>query len=107
MSDLSEHRRPLLCDYLPGPGRFGDYASLARLDGLEASLLRVVTLRRLHRDLPSEDRFASPSAAQPPQRGRPATGRRGAVRFSRVRFSDALPWIDQLAGPAEPPFDAA
>ena len=44
---------------------------------------------------------------KPPQRGRETARPGRAVRFSRVRFSDALPCFDQLAGPAEPPFHAA
>ena len=63
---LPQRRRPQLRDNLSGSDRLRHHATPARTSELEASLLRLVSLRRLHRGMPGEDRFASPPPSEPP-----------------------------------------
>ena len=67
LPDLPQRRRPHLRNDLSGSDWLGDHAASARTSELEASLLRVFPLRRLHRDMPGQDRFASPPPAEPSQ----------------------------------------
>ena len=74
-----------------GPIGCGHHAALARLAGLEASERRLVAVRRLHRGVPGENRYASSPAAKSPQRRAREKGVVGAGDLVRLRRADETP----------------
>src|SRR5205814_1081662 len=101
MPDFQKRRRAQLRDHLSGADWLGHHTAFPRIAGLEASLRRVVALRRLHERVPGEDRHSPPSPAQPPQRreaeAAPVPGHRsgGAVHHSEPP-KDFGSWLPEV-----------
>ena len=58
LPDLPQHRRAHLRHHLFRPDRLRHHAAPARVAGVETSLVRLLAVRRLHGDVPGEDRSA-------------------------------------------------
>ena len=99
LPDLQERRRPFLRHDLPGPDRLGHHAAPARPARLEASLLRLVALRRVHRDVPRRHRHPPSSAPQPPQRRAGKAVRAGkSSLYAGFVFLMRRPTLYRIAG---------
>src|SRR4030095_16682 len=93
LPDLQKHRGPRLRNHLSRPGRLRHHTAFPRPSKLETSERRIVALRRLHRGLPGEDRYPSPSPPQPPERDE------GEARETREAHVEGLCLVHESAPP--------